>query len=489
MFCFLNAYGERCKGTSLLLFLIMIEKYSCLDPLEVFSVKRLDIASRTPLVRSLVEAWSPIWALELYREVNEKLHVNNWNEPPKANSIDYVVSFFELINSIRSNGFDFKGGAIPIKDGIPLNGAHRLAASLVLGNNISTVEMDSPAEIQDISFLSQIGVADSYLDAMVTEFVDINPYIRAFIILGVSDGSLNSVCAEIENEVPILAIKNFPLSEIGKRRVVDLMYSHNPWWNFNQLEKFVNERFSDGQSHASLVLYDSRFSSDIIQLKLRARARLGDSVFDRLIHGSDFHLDTQILVRTIFSKSGLDFLNNSPIGSELRIMNTLGGIDFSLNRSPAVLIGSACLELYGLRDARDLDYLQLEGRSTSDIGNILARSNESCYSVSKDSLILDPRLSVTYKNLRFLALPALSLYKLDRGESKDFSDINLVSNRMTSTHSLYFDRHHKKEAFVVHRAQKWGKFVQLIWSYTPEYLKKLARATMVRPIRRYIRNH
>lgn len=467
----------------------MMEKHSYLNPQEVFSVKRLDVASRTPLVRSIVEEWSPIWALELYREVNEKLHVNNWNEPPKANSLDYIVSFIELIDSIRSNGFDFQGGAIPVRDGIPVNGAHRLAASLVIGNDISTVETDSPAEIQDISFLSGIGIADSYLDAMVTEFVDVNPYIRAFIVLGLNDNALGEVCAEIENEVPILAIKNFPLSEIGKRRVIDLMYSHNPWWRLNQLEKFVSERFSDGPSHASLILYDSRFSLDIIQLKMRARARLGDAVFDRLIHGSDFHLDTQILVRTIFSKNGIDFLNSSPIGSELRIANTLSGIDFALNRSPAVIIGSACLEMYGLRDARDLDYLQLEGRNASDYGNFLTRSSETCYGVSNDSLILDPRLSVTYKNLRFLALPALSLYKLDRGEPKDFSDVNLVTTRMHSSHSLYFDRNHRKEAFVVHKAQKWGKFVQLVWSYTPEFLKNLARATVVKPIKRYIRDH
>ena len=118
----------------------MSDKYSRHNPLDVFSVKRLDIASRTPLVRSVVENWSPIWALELYREVNEKLHLNNWNEPPKADSIDYMVSFFELINSIRLHGFDYMEGAIPIRDGIPVNGAHRLAASLVIGNEISTIE-------------------------------------------------------------------------------------------------------------------------------------------------------------------------------------------------------------------------------------------------------------------------------------------------------------------------------------------------------------
>jgi hypothetical protein len=467
----------------------MSETYSCQDPLEVLSVKRLDIASRTPLARSVVEAWSPIWALELYREVNEKLHVNNWNEPPKANSIDYVVSFFELIESIRLNGFNSELGAIPIRDGIPLNGAHRLAASLIIGNNISTFEKDAPAEIQDINFLSQIGVANSYLDAMVAEFVSVNPYIRAFIVLGVSDSALNAVCSEIENEVPILAIKNFPLSEIGKRRIIDLMYSHNPWWRLNQLEKFVKERFSAGPSQASLILYDSRFSADILQLKLRARARLGDAVFNRLIHGSDFHHDTQILVRTVFSKNGIDFLNTSPIGSELRIVNTLTGLDFTLNRSPAVIIGSACLEVYGLRDARDLDYLQLESRDTSDFGDFVNRSRESCYSISNDSLILDPRLSVTYKNLKFLALPTLSLYKLDRGEPKDYSDINLVSKHLASTSSLYFDRHHKKEAFLIHNVQKKTRIVMFVWLRLPEFLKNLVRAMVVRPLRRYKKNN
>jgi hypothetical protein len=461
------------------------ETYSYQDPLDVLSVKRLDIASRTPLVRSVVEAWSPIWALELYREVNEKLHVNNWNEPPKANSIDYVVSFFELINSIRSQGFNHEDGAIPIRDGIPVNGAHRLAASLVIENDISTIESHMPAEIQDINFLSQIGVGDSYLDAMVAEFVDVNPHIRAFVVLGMSEKDLNGICSEIENEVPILAIKNFPLSEIGKRRVIDLMYSHNSWWRLNQLEKFVSERFRDGPSQASLILYDSRFSLDILQLKSRARARLGDTEFDRQIHGSDFHHDTQILVRTIFSKSGLDFLNSSPIGSELRIMNTLEGVDFTLKRSPAVMIGSACLEMYGLRDARDLDYLQLESQSAFDFGDVINKSNDVCYSISNDSLILDPRLSVTYKNLKFLALPTLSLYKLDRGESKDFSDIHLVSKHLAATSTLYFDRHHKKEAFFIHKAQKRTRFVLFIWLRLPESLKNLVRALVVRPIRRY----
>ena len=66
-----------------------IKKYmKNLNPSDLINPLRFDITSRTILARAILRNWSLSWPFELYKEINDKVHQENWNELPKQNSFE-----------------------------------------------------------------------------------------------------------------------------------------------------------------------------------------------------------------------------------------------------------------------------------------------------------------------------------------------------------------------------------------------------------------
>lgn len=445
-----------------------------LKPSDLINPLRLDITSRTVLARAILRNWSISWPFELYKEINDKVHQNNWNELPKQNSFDYLSSFIDLISSLKDSGYLKDLGVIPLSKGSPINGAHRIAASYCLGLLVPAMEMNLSPEIQDIDFLHSIGVGDIYLDAMVCEYAALIDATRVFVCLGLSDDEFSNIQSVIERSSKLVATKKVELTEIGKRRLIDLMYSHNDWWRISVLEKFVHERFTPSDNRAHIIVYDSRYSPDIIELKKILRSHLSEGKFDRKIHGSDYHFDTLNITRTIFSDNGIHFLNSAPIGAEERILKNLSDRDFSMQSdSPSVLTGSATLECYGIRDAHDIDFISLDA-TLKNFGPFV-KSTQALAGLQDDDLILDPRNYFDYKEIRSLSLPALLRFKADRSEVKDLNDIALVSTFLSSTSSTYLNLHTEKAAFITKKVERRKNFLVAIWIRMPNFSKILIR--------------
>jgi len=445
-----------------------------LKPSDLVNPLRLDITSRTVLARAILRNWSISWPFELYKEINDKVHQNKWNELPKQNSFDYLASFIDLINSLKNSGYLNELGIIPLTKGSPVNGAHRIAAAHCLGLLVPIMETNLVPEIQNIDFLHSIGVGDIYLDAMVCEYAALIESTRVFVCLGISDDEFSNIQSTIEQYSQIVATKKIELTEIGKRRLIDLMYSHNDWWRISVLEKFVHERFTPSDTKAHIIVYDSRDCSDITELKKVLRSHLSEGEFDRKIHGSDYHFDTLNITRTIFSDSSIHFLNNAPIGSEVRILENLSESDFSMqSESPSVLAGSATLECYGIRNASDIDFISLD--ETLENFGPFVKSTRALAGLRDDDLILDPRNYFDYKEIRSLSLPALLRFKTDRSEVKDLNDIALVSTFLSSTSSTYLSLQTEKAAFVTKKIERRKKNLVAIWIRMPNFVKNLFR--------------
>lgn len=445
-----------------------------LNTSDLINPSRLDITSRTILARAILRNWSLSWPFELYKEINDRVHQDNWNELPKQNSFDYLASFIDLISSLKKFGYQEELGVIPLSMGSPANGAHRIAASHCLGLLVPTIEMDVPPEIQNIDFLHSIGVNDIYLDAMVCEYSALIEATRVFVCLGLSDEEFTSIQSTVERYSKLVATKKIVLTEIGKRRLIDLMYSHNEWWQISVLEKFVHERFTMYDTSAHIIVYDSRSCPDITELKKMLRSHLSEGKFDRKIHGSDEHFDTLNITRTIFSDSGMHFLNSAPIGAEDRILKNLSDNHFLMHsESPSVLTGSATLECYGIRDASDIDFISLD----ESLGNFrpFVRSTQALASLRDDDLILDPRNYFDYKGIRSLSLPALLRFKTDRSEVKDLSDIALVSTFLSYTSSTYLNLKTEKAAFITKKIERRKNSLVAIWIRMPNFVKNLIR--------------
>jgi hypothetical protein len=174
---------------------------------------------------------------------------------------------------------------------------------------------------------------------------------------------------------------------------------------------------------------------------------------DRRIHGSDHYHDTMVMAEVFLNQNSLNFLNCSPIGSEERIINLIGGrVSFDeplSNKQNWCIDGSAVLEIHGLRIARDIDFIIENGcRPPKDLSRI---GDNHCkeYSSSQiriDEILADPRMHLLYKGIKFASLSTMLAKKYESNHSNRFDDLKLIVKSGDALLDLYKNKEEYKRS-------------------------------------------
>jgi hypothetical protein len=129
----------------------------------------IDLRNRFDILIKFLYARS----LEINIEVNifkdiyyEHLRVwNNFYEhhPRKVCFDDYNLAFKNIIESIKCDKFDWDKSPIPINNNHPINGAHRMAASILYKKPIKVINSKNPIYIWDENFFRNRGLKEEYI--------------------------------------------------------------------------------------------------------------------------------------------------------------------------------------------------------------------------------------------------------------------------------------------------------------------------------------
>jgi len=414
------------------------------SPASLLSRARLDVLSKVDYVESVL-AKSPVhWATLLYRSNLEAFNpFGDFNENGYKRTLeDYEHYFRELILSLQLQGFDGTLSRLPVtKNGIA-DGAHRLAASLVLGIDLQ-IERVSDSRQQDYGYrkMRLAGIPQEQIEYMVWRYVQFQESTRAFILTNVGPDIFKSTLDHLGKFAKIQEIYSIEvtLSEIGKRRLIELSYGHLDWWDSELIEPMLAERHIGKEKSNYAIFFDSPRDNELRELKLEIRALTKRSVgFDRQIHGTDTHYETLLLAESLLNRNSRHFMNQAPIGAEHRIRAILAEtVDSSDLRSnnPWLIDGSAVLELYGIRAAKDIDFVSADptfSPTNFDLHNEEYSDNSS----SVAEVIYDPRKHFRFRGVKFLTLAELASQKIRRLDGKDKNDINLIGSYLSKSPEL-----------------------------------------------------
>lgn len=417
-----------------------------LEPEDLVSGNRLDVFARTGFVRDRRDGELGNWSRTLYRNflMTSGVDGRGSENGTRSTLADYFRNFEQLIDSLQSGGFDSEISSIPLsKQGIT-NGAHRLAIALELGIRVHIKNSDETFSPYDYRWMRRRGLASLFVDAMAFELISHTPRARATIIFGQEKKIVDAIENELLGSAEIIIRKQIQLSEIGKRRSIQLCYDHNSWWKDTHLEKLTAERFPQGESHIDVIFSLETHVDRVRDRKNLLRRILPTGNFDRRIHGSDEYFDTFLLAECLLNQNSIDFLNSSPIGSENRIFSALGGNLMCKNPSTTsrdwCIDGSSTLEIHGLRLAKDLDYVALPNSTQpAELLSIAELHNDSYHSGAVDysDVIRDPRKHLRFKGIKFVSLAALMQVKFQQKDSKAVVDRQLIINWAQSPLKLY----------------------------------------------------
>lgn len=412
-----------------------LDVYEC-PASELLRAERIDVAIKAEYASYRIREIPSSFARDLYLA-----HIRSFNwfvetdGSGKTGPLGFVSAFDGLIDSMCENASG-RTPLVPVsRDGILLDGAHRLAISLCLRQPvrfIRTVVEKGPT--YDAAFFESRGLGRPFLDAAFTAYIERNAHTRIVLLWPTAEAKDAEAMEIIGRHARVVGRKDVVLSNEGPVHVVMRSYSGEPWLGDanNDYAGARNKARWCFQGSGPLRAVAVETEGELLRCKEELRALYGQEKHS--VHINDDHDESLELAHMLFNGNSLHFLNTAPAAAPpwfLRLFNHydrwLDGMT-STGQAEYCLDGSAVLAAYGIRDVRDLDYLHVGGHHDRHPLREVSLHNDAArhYPCHLAEIVFNPEHHLYFQDRKMVALNLLREMKITRGEAKDYDDVALI---------------------------------------------------------------
>ena len=404
----------------------------------------------------------------------------------KNGANDFIESFHNTIDSIREHGFESNKSRIPTdKNGVILNGAHRLAAATILSKNATFEYFDTSTMYKwNYLFFEKLGVQRNISDLVMLEWMKLQlklPQVAIKVfILSVFLGNQNNdddnsvrkiVSQKCSKDNGILYEKRISVTKLGMSQLVRHMYGNQDWLP-SQIQVMLS-LFKRSEFTILFMFFFGKSLNKMKECKLEVRKLFKYRSFKSSAHIPDSPEESFILAQMILNPNSIQFLNYGPNGLDclgiarelatrllLEPVPTLPG--FYIGRDDVMIDSGSVMQIFNLRNRTDVDILFLHDIDKKVLGNkdgfnieahaFKTKAIDSDRPWGEDhlsetvksiwDLFYDPRNFGFCYGIKFVSLDQLIKYKLKRNEpQKDHQDIYLIQEFLSHTLS---DEHYQR---------------------------------------------
>lgn len=397
------------------------------SPHVLLHPQRLDIAAKHAYARLRATCPNLQFAHELYENHILAMTQGVENIPRKESVADFYTHFHRLLSSMQS-GWDSDKKAIPLyslNELLIVDGAHRTAAALFYGIDIPLREVERTNWTPNYSaefFLSK-ELQEFFVDFMLLEYTTLCSNCYMCIVWPAA----------------ALHIQSIPNGNTAVN-IVRQIYAGESWLgdttnDFRGGYKKVKNCFVESD-YCYVLLLQAESVQQITIAKQNSREQLGMTY--SAMHTTDTREQTVRMARMFFNQNSVHFLTHAQPKQSAKLYALIAEYK-GANRDHVAIHGSAVMDAYGIREARDLDYV-----STSDHAikfnnkNISLDNKKACYTnVTLAELIFDPRNYFYFHGVKFVNLSVVKAMKQKRNETKDQVDVQLINDIPSTDSSKY----------------------------------------------------
>jgi len=414
-------------------------------PYQLLTSNRFDLIAKYIYAKHRELNIDSQWALRLYTEHLRVL--NGFVEPDgtgKSGIETFAEAFHSILKSIRTDGFDDGVSLIPIgRKNIILDGSHRVAAGLLYNKELTGLFCDIPAYVYDHQFFSnytkhvKTGLGAPWTDAMALEYCKLKQNIHIVTVFPSANGQENQIQKILQENGDIVYSKAVNLIGQGPVLLMRQMYSGEKWigsWNNN---------FQGARQKAALCFTRSGpvrvyvLETDQIHRVNEAKRQIRDlfKIENHSIHINDTHAETVRLAQVFFNTNSIHFLNHA-LPKRYGQFNLL--FDYYSNwlcnqladKECFCIDGSAVMAAYGIREARDMDFLFFGNDDLVTGHKLVSCHNHEVhhYTTSRDDIIFNPENHFYFNGLKFASMNMVRSMKAKRAEDKDDRDLTLIDD-------------------------------------------------------------
>lgn len=431
------------------------------DPIDLINGIRFDVMAKYIYAKHREQDVESNWALRLY---DEHLHV--WNNRKERcpedifhyhcakkyfakNGIEsYIVTFHELLDSIKNEGQVSEKSVVPIgKDLALIDGAHRVAACLLYDKKVicefysDRNGYDGTAEmLRNKKDFVKSGLSEKYLDDMALNYCQLKKNTYIVTVFPAAVGKQQEIECILRSYGKIIYKKEIFINhERGCVNFMRCLYEGEPFIgdfknNFHGARLKAPCCYPTGKNGPTRIfLFECDNFNNIRPCKQKIRNIF--NIGHDSVHINDTYEETLRIAQAVFNKNSIHFINHAELtklDNFEKLLSCYKNWIYKNNIDEKCLCidGSAILSAYGLRDCRDLDVLH-HGYDTGiiNISNVLIGSHNSeihYHCTGKDDIIFNPENHFYYRGVKFGSLDILRKMKLKRVEPKDITDVNLI---------------------------------------------------------------
>ncbi len=408
----------------------------------------------------LLPRWANVDVSEMYRR---HIHLRTGGLEPgserEKSTVDhYVSSFNALIESVARDGFD-PAYPVPVspKDGLPKNGAHRIAAALAARCHVAVIDEEGPGGRWDGEWFSVHGFSREERNVLLRAWASIKGQDACVALLwSPVESAWPDLEAEIDADMPIVSRRTIELAPEAFAEFVHDVYSFD--WGPKTGEN-IERKVALLRAHAPRVrvLFVERPAGAADDLARRTKVALRErfaslsSVDDfTTLHISESEAETGHLMQIVASENNLRWLAyRGP--ARVSLVERLAEMHAAMvtrgvSASQCCVVGGSVLDVVGLRAADDVDFtLTSQARDAhfnsgvTKISNSLdvvtrnyPRSFNDTRALDDDELIENPSHHFVVRGMRFADPRIVLTRKQHQRRDKDLRDVALLAG--------FFDR-------------------------------------------------
>lgn len=410
------------------------------DPRTLLSPARMDVLAAYIYAKHRALKVPGLYAAHLYAA--HMLAFNGAREPDsdKRGLGMFFDRFHALLDSVERDGYRDDAPAIPVgAHGVMTDGAHRLAACLVYDKPVRTEPRTAPEFAYTAEYLLRGGVAQHYVEHMVTEYCGLARDIHIALLFP------QAVMGPMRPP-PEVYFKRLILTERGVRNLMAITYPGESWTNEKARVCFPA---GGGELRAAVLQGETA----MVQA-WKADVRAASGVANHSIHVSDAPAEAMRLLQALLNENSVDWLNR---GTLLHRAGELWPLVGEPMPADTCVDGSTTLSAYGLRYARDLDVLTWPEQPGSHNAET---AQHHVWPVGE--IVYSPRRHFWAGTSKSATLETVRAMKERRKEPKDLTDLELMGPRPDKPTLVNVCYGHLQRPFAEHR----GK-CSVVWTAQP----------------------
>ena len=416
----------------------------------LLSANRFDIALKVHYGRLRSLGMGKAWREKVYEEQALRItgpsnKIKEYDGSGKENLKDFLYAYHSLLDATDTNTLP----AIPISSNwIPLDGAHRIATSILKEAPVKTVQFDNEFNIiSNFAFYSTHKnghgpCSSDVLDEGLIEYCRVKRT-AAIALIFPCVGNAQQAIKKLEQIADIVHLRKVFMSLEAGSVLLRQVYMGHEWTKWSTQQSGFNHKVKSCfpfSGKVRVVLLDNFAPEQLRDTKEKIR-QLYD-LGKHSIHITDSTQETLITAKALFNKNSVNLLENSKSKyiesfhdqlSAFREWLTDAGLDSEL----VCIDSGSVLASFGLREIRDIDFLYHGDESTlppCPTGIACHNETETLYGKKVNEIVADPNNHYWYMGLKFCTPELVKSMKMSRGETKDKIDINLLNQVIADQH-------------------------------------------------------